>query len=123
MIAVPKTLAGRGLVAVRFALGGIAWVAPKLLLKTLGAPNPDDPEARWMARMFAVRDAVLGVGIVCTKGEHRRLWWRVGLACDLADLAGGVIAARHPTKRRLLLKFAPLIGASLGAAALKHKDV
>ena len=123
MITLPKTWAGRGLVAVRFGLGAGAWVAPKLLLKLLGAAHTDDPESLWMARMFAVRDAVLGVGVVCTKGEHRRLWWRIGLACDLADLAGGVIAARHPTKRRLLLKFAPLTGVSLGAVALKQNDV
>ena len=119
----PKTLAGRGMVAVRFALGVAGWVAPGLLLRALGHRHPEDPENRWLARMFAVRDAALGVGLVCTKGEHRRLWWKVGVACDLADLAGGVIAARHPTKRRVLLKFAPLTGVAMGLVALKQNDV
>ncbi len=123
MTALPRTLPGKGLVAVRFALGAGAWIFPKALLKLLAAQDTEDPVARWTVRMFAVRDAVLGVGVVATKGEHRRLWWRIGLACDLADLAGGVIAARHPTKRRVLSKFAPLIGAALGAAALKQDDV
>ena len=114
-------LPGRALVAVRLGLGGVAWVAPRLLMRTLGARDLDDPVGAWMARMFAVRDAVLGVGVVCTEDEQRRFWLKVGLACDLADLAGGIIAARHPTKRRVLLKFAPVIGAALGAAALKQE--
>lgn len=108
------------LVAVRFGLGGTSWLAPKLLLNALGAVDVDDPVGAWMARMFAVRDAALGVGVVCTEGEQRRFWLKVGFACDLADLAGGIIAARHPTKRRVLLKFMPVIGAGLGLAALKQ---
>jgi hypothetical protein len=111
----------QALVAVRLGLGGVSWVAPRLLQKALGAVDPDDPVNAWMARMFAVRDAVLGVGVVCTTGEQRRFWLKVGLACDLADLAGGILAARHPTKRRVLLKFAPMIGAGLGAVALKQE--
>ena len=111
----------QALVAVRLGLGGVSWVAPKLLMRALGAGDLDDPVDVWMARMFAVRDAVLGVGVVCTQGEQRRFWLKVGLACDLADLAGGIIAARHPTKRRVLLKFAPVLGAGLGAFALKQE--
>src|SRR5262249_23754047 len=113
----PQSTAGKALVAVRLTLGGISWFKPRVLTCTLGARDVDDPVGAWMAQMFGVRDAILGVGVLCTDGDQRRFWWKVGIACDTADLIGGIMAARHPNKRRVLLKFTPLIGLSLGVLA------
>lgn len=109
------------LVAVRIGLGGVSWFTPKTLVKVFGVQAVEDPATLWLARMFAVRDAILGVGVACTTGEQRRFWLKIGLACDLADLAGGIIAARHHTKRNTVLKFTPLIGVGLSVAALKEE--
>ncbi len=88
-----------------------------------------NPQAGYMARLFGIRDLTLGLGLVSTHGDARRLWWRLGMLCDLGDLVSGVLSARHgevPSKPRFLrpmLVVAGAIGASLGAAALLSDDV
>ena len=109
------------LVAVRLSLGGAGWATPKTMVKVLGVRDVEDPATLWIGRMFAVRDAILGVGVACTKGEQRRFWLEGGLGCGLGRQVGGLTAAHHHTKHNTLLKFTPLIGIGLGVAALKQE--
>lgn len=124
----PRSLPGRALVAVRFGFGAAAWFAPMLTLKLLGLDPAKNREAAYVGRLFGVRDAALGFGLVSTHGDARRLWWKVGIACDLADVAAGIVSARNDelpddAGTRFILIAAGVVGASLGASALASGDV
>src|SRR5262249_18570375 len=119
----PKSLPGRALMGVRFIFGSASWFMPVFTQKLLGLDPEANPEAAYVGRLFGVRDAALGVGLLTTTGDARRLWWKIGIACDLADAAAGVVSAANgqlpsSTRVRTLLIGAGLIGASLGTAAL-----
>jgi hypothetical protein len=118
---------GRLLVAGRFLIGGGAFVAPVAALRLAGLRPRQNPQAAYMLQLFAVRDAMLGAGLVASTGAARRTWWKVGIACDLADAAAALVdtrAGRIPRNGRtaLLLAVSPLLGAALGAAALASED-
>ncbi len=88
-----------------------------------------NPQAAYMARLFGIRDLTLGIGLLSTRGDSRRLWWRLGMFCDLGDMVGGVLSARrgelpsHGFPPAPLFAVAGAVGASLGAAALLADDV
>jgi hypothetical protein len=118
---------GKLLVAGRFLIGGVSFVAPVAGLRLAGLRPRSNPQAVYMLQLFAVRDAMLGVGLVSSSGDARRTWWKVGIACDLADAAAALIelgAGRVPRNGRTtaLLAVSPLFGAALGAAALASSD-
>lgn len=125
----PKSLPGRTLVGVRFVLGLSSWLTPRFFMRALWMDPQANPQAGYMARLFGIRDITLGLGLVLTHGSSRRLWWGLGMLCDLGDLLSGVLSARHgelPSQPRVLapmLVAAGAIGASLGAAALLSDDV
>ena len=115
------------LVAGRFLIGGGAFVLPVPALRLGGLRPRRNPQAAYMLQLFAVRDAMLGVGLVASSGAARRTWWKAGIACDLADAAAALIetgAGRIPRNGRtaLTLVASPLLGAALGAAALAAED-
>ena len=125
--AVVASTPGKLLVAGRFLIGGASFVAPVAGLRLAGLRPRRNPQAAYMLQLFAVRDAMLGVGLVASSGNARRTWWKVGVACDLADAAAALIetgAWRIPRNGRtaLLLVVSPLLGAALGAAALASED-
>jgi hypothetical protein len=125
----PVTFPGRALLAVRFVLGTSAWFTPKAFMTLAGMDPFANPQAGYMSRLFGVRDLTLGLGLLASRGDARRVWWRLGILCDLGDAAAGVVSARHgelPAKPRVragLMAGAGLLGASLGAAALADDDV
>jgi len=88
-----------------------------------------NPQAAYMARLFGIRDLTLGIGLLSTRGDARRLWWRVGMLCDLGDMVGGALSARggelplHGPLPAPLFSVAGALGASLGTAALISGDV
>ncbi len=126
-LALPKTLPGKALLAVRLVVGA-TWLAPVTSMRILGL-NPDqNREAAYVGRLFAARDAALGVGLLFSTGDSRKLWWRIGIACDVADAMAGLVSARRgelPNNRRVRISLfvAGVMGASLGAAALVKNDV
>ena len=123
----PETTPGRVLTTLRFVIGASAWLTPDLAGKAFGLDPDANPQASYLARLFAVRDAALGVGLVATEGEARRLWWQIGVACDLADAAAGVIAGKQGRAYRaqaaVMVTATALAAAGLGAAALMADDV
>jgi hypothetical protein len=124
-----RSLPGKALVGVRFVLGSSSWLTPKFFMVAIGMDPHSNPQAAYMARLFGIRDLALGIGLLSTHGDARRLWWRVGMMCDLGDMVGGLISARNgelPTDPRVLapsFAVAGAVGASLGAAALASGDV
>ena len=78
------------LAAMRIGIGALAWARPETDSKLFGLPRPDG-QARYLWRLFGVRDLLVGLGTVTTTGPRRRTWARVGLACDVADGAAGAL--------------------------------
>lgn len=109
-------------------LGTASWAAPKFFIAATGLDPHANPQAAYLSRLFGVRDLALGIGLVATRGDARRLWWRLGVMCDLGDAAAGVLSARNGelAKGRTwngMLAYAGVVGASLGLAALADGDV
>jgi hypothetical protein len=75
----------------RVVIGALAWVNPELTAKLFGFSAPDG-QARYAWRLFGVRDVAVGLGTVASHGRRRRTWATVGLACDVADGAAGVLS-------------------------------
>ena len=121
----PESPPGKLLTVLRFIIGGSSWLAPRTAGRVFGLDVDANPQAPYLGRLFGVRDAVLGVGLVATSGDARRLWWRVGIACDVADLAAGLLAGRArelPRASTALVSAAAAMAAGLGAAALMADD-
>lgn len=78
------------LAAMRIGIGALAWVRPDAASALFGFPQPDG-QARYLWRLFGVRDVVVGLSTVASTGSRRRTWARVGLACDVADGAAGAL--------------------------------
>src|SRR3954454_19492199 len=126
----PRTVPGRMLLAVRFALGATSWFTPRFFMAAIGMDPFRNPQATYMSRLFGVRDLTLGLGLLASRGPARRVWWRLGILCDLGDAAAGVVSGRHGElplreKRTLtgVIAVAGVVGASLGLAALADDDV
>ena len=126
-LAVGTSTPGKLLVAGRFLIGGGAFLVPVPALRLGGLRPRRNPQAAYMLQLFAVRDAMLGVGLVASSGPARRTWLKAGIACDLADAAAALVetgAGRIPRTGRttLALLASPLLGAALGAAALAAEE-
>ncbi len=126
---VVHSLPGKALLSVRFIFGAASWAMPKFTMLAMGLDPHANPQAAYMARLFGIRDVALGVGILSTRGDARRTWWRIGMMCDLGDALAGALSARNnelPERPRVLAPgyvVAGVIGAGLGAAALLSDDV
>ena len=117
--------AANTLVAIRSNIGLGAWLAPRLSGRLFGLDAEANPQLPYVGRLFGVRDVALGAGVALTSGSARRLWLQVGLACDAADAAAGLIAGRNKEQSPLstVLVTAPaLMGIGLGLAALREQN-
>lgn len=123
-----RSFPGRTLVGIRLALGTTAWVAPRFTLVMFGLDPKRNPEAAYATRLFGVRNATLGVGLLASEGDDRRLWWQVGIVCDAADMLAALIGARKgripgDVRSVAILSGAGLVAIGLGVAALAEDDV
>lgn len=100
------------LAAMRIGIGALAWLRPATASTLFGFAAPDG-QARYLWRLFGVRDVVVGIGTVTSTGSRRRTWARVGLACDVADGAAGALG-RGDVKP---LSAAAMIGVPAAAVA------
>jgi hypothetical protein len=113
------------LVTTRTAIGVGSWAAPGLAGGLFGLDVAANPQSPYLARLFGVRDLALGVGVAATQGEARKLWLKIGIACDLADAAAGVLAGRgkylDPIPTALVTGTA-LLATGLGVLALRAES-
>ena len=112
------------LIAVRSAIGIAAWVAPKASGRLFGLDPDSNPQAPYLGRLFGVRDVALGVGLSSSRGAERQQWLRIGVACDLADAAAGVLAGRAgelPRRATVLVTATALAAAAMGIAAMRDQ--
>lgn len=109
------------LVGVRAGIGIGAWAAPRLSGRLFGLDPAANPQLPYLGRLFGVRDLALAVGTATSSGAERRRWLQLGIACDVADAAAGVLAGRSGTLPKLatvLVTGTALLAAGLGIAAL-----
>jgi hypothetical protein len=100
------------------AFGGAAFLAPGVAAKKLDVR--DDPETAYLVRLFAARNTALIGGLLASRGETRRLWWKAGIACDALDVAAGALALRErkdPTAAVMDMS-ASAVATALGMAGL-----
>jgi hypothetical protein len=115
----------RILSSLRVAIGVGAWATPNLTGRLFGLDPKGNPQSAFLARLFGVRDIALGVGTTATSGGSRRMWWQLGIACDLMDAAAAALAARNgtvPKAAAIMAGGTALAAAGLGAAALAGDD-
>ncbi|PRC43979.1 hypothetical protein C6A85_000000102570 [Mycobacterium sp. ITM-2017-0098] len=72
-----------------------------------------DGQSRYLWRLFGVRDVLVGLGTVTASGPRRRTWARVGLACDVADGAAGVLGRTEVNR----VSAAAMVGVPAAAVA------
>lgn len=106
------------MLAERVGVGAAAGLAPGALLKAFGIDeNEDSPTLRYFARLFAVRNVVLGVLVWDARHDPRRMervaW--INAATELVDAAAA--AAPLVTGRTKPQAAAGAIGASLAVSA------
>jgi hypothetical protein len=114
----------QSLVGVRAAIGTGAWLAPRLSGRLFGLDPAANPQAPYLGRLFAARDAALAFGLNSSSGSERAQWLRIGIACDLADAAAGLLAGRRgelPGRATVLVTGTALGAAALGIVALQSE--
>jgi len=107
--------------AIRIAVGLGAYATPNVAAKIFGLDPAANPQASYLGRLFGVRDIALGTGALSADEPSRKLWVRLGVLCDVADVGAAVIAARNGSVTKvtgLLAGGTALVGVGLGVAAL-----
>jgi hypothetical protein len=118
---VDPAAARSALAGLRLAVGVGAWTTPRVSGALFGLKPADNPQAPYLARLFGVRDAALGVGVLQTEGAPRKQWLQLGIACDVADAVAAVAGARagYLSAPVAALLFAPAAAAAaLGVLGL-----
>jgi hypothetical protein len=110
------------LAALRLPVGAGAWLTPRFAGRLFGLDNDGNPQAPYLARLFGIRDIALAAGVLQTSGEARKVWLRIGIACDVADAAAGLLGGRAgylPKLTTAMVTAPALAGIALGVAALR----
>ena len=113
------------LVRLRGAVGAGAWLAPRFSGRLFGLDPEANPQASYIGRLFGARDVALAVGLSASTGSERAQWLRLGIACDLADAAAGVLAGLRgelPKRATVLVTATALSAAALGIAGLQNQE-
>jgi hypothetical protein len=98
----------------RIAVGSSAWLTPNLAGRMFGLDPDGNPQLPYVGRLFGARDVVLGAGVLRSPRKQKEAWVTAGLACDVADVAAGVLAG---ARRQLPLGAAALVTATAAAFA------
>jgi hypothetical protein len=116
---------GKILSTLRIAVGAGAWLSPGIAARLFGMDAAANPQLPYMARLFGIRDIALAVGTNQTTGPSRRLWWQIGIACDLFDAVAAYLGGRcgSRSKGRVVLAGGTAVAAAgLGVAAMQADD-
>jgi hypothetical protein len=116
---------GKLLSSLRVAIGVGAWLTPNLAARLFGLDAGANPQLSYMARLFGVRDVALAVGTNQTTGASRRVWWQIGIACDLGDAVAAYLGGRNGSLSKLTVILAggtAVAAAGLGVAAMQAED-
>jgi hypothetical protein len=92
---VSRSSAVSAMAGLRLGVGLGAWLFPRLAGRLFGLDVEGNPQLPYVARLFGVRDIVLGAGTYVSDGEAQNAWLRAGVACDAADFAAGLLSHRN----------------------------
>lgn len=95
-------------------LGGL--VAPAVGARLFGMDPARNPALPYFTRLFAVRDAALGAGLLLADARDRGRWVDLGIASDVSDVGAALAAGRKGQLTRGSAVMAA--GAALVAVAL-----
>lgn len=107
----------------RTTLGVGGFLTPRLGLRVLGISRWT-PETPYFVRVFASRDAALGVLTLLAAPADRAMLLKVGLAVDGSDALASLLALRAGSIGRgtgVVLTAASLAAVATGAVALGHR--
>lgn len=110
----------RTFVLMRLLVGGVSYLAPNLGGRLSGFDPAGNPQAAYWARLFGVRDVVLGLGALQADGAARRNIVQLTAACDAADVASALIGRRAgylPARTALLAGGLAVAAGAVAAAA------
>jgi hypothetical protein len=113
------------LTGIRTLVGAGTWLAPRLSGSLFGLDVKANPQLPYVARLFAIRDLALAAGLQASDGDAMRSWVQIGIACDAADAAAGVLAGRRrelSPLSTLLATATALMGVGLGISVLRGVD-
>jgi hypothetical protein len=107
----------RPLAYARLAVGVGAWLAPRAGL-TVARFDPGAPESPYLLRLFAAREAALGMATLASSGRHEPLL-ALGLVVDSLDAVAGTMAQRSRSagKAAAILTVVAAGGLVIGAMA------
>jgi hypothetical protein len=103
------------------AVGVGAYATPNFAAKLFGLNPAANPQASYLGRLFGVRDIALATGALAADDQSRKLWVRLGVLCDVADVGASILAVRNGSVSKLtgILAGGTAMGAvALGVAAL-----
>ena len=110
--------------AVRFGLGGVAWLAPHTTSRLMRLDPPETASGAYLMRLFGVRDALMGVELTRFGDADRlRRQLRLGIVVDLVDVTASLVSGFQRQARPVGVAYrcvAGLVGASLGLASLRR---
>jgi len=116
---VDRSDAPRLLLSALRAVGGGAFLAPRLGAKTFGLR--EDAEGSYLVRLFAARNIALTAGLLASSGRSRRTLYKVGVACDVLDIGAGLLGLHEGKERSsaLIDTGASIVATGLGVAGLR----
>jgi len=113
------------LIGTRTLIGAATWLAPHLAGRLFGLDVKGNPQLPYVARLFAIRDLALAVGLQASDGDAARRWVQIGIACDAADGVAGIIAGRRgelSPASAVLVTAAALTAVGLGSSVLGEAE-
>jgi hypothetical protein len=106
-----KDTAANAIAIGRIAVGSGAWLAPNLSGRLFGLDPEGNPQLPYVGRLFGARDVALGAGALRSPRKQKDAWITAGLACDVADVAAGLVAG---ARGQLPMGAAALVSATAG---------
>jgi len=104
----------------RLLIGVGGMLAPRFGARLFGLEPERNPGLPYTMRLFAVRDAALGAGLLGADPRDRGRWVGLGLASDASDVAAALLAGRSGALNKraaALTAVAALSAVALGLAA------
>jgi hypothetical protein len=102
----------------RIVVGSSAWLTPNLAGRLFGLDPEGNPQLPYVGRLFGARDVALGAGALRSTRKNKDAWLTAGLACDVADVAAGVLAGMRGQLPAASAALVSATAASFAAAGL-----
>ena len=114
------SLARSLLASMRLLIGVGALVAPRFGARLFGLEPERNPGLPYTMRLFAVRDAAMGAGLLRADPRDRGQWVDLGIASDASDVAAALLAGRSgalPRRAAAMCAVAATVALGLGVLA------